>query len=256
MEDQELGAKIKTLDSEINQNAHLRLQSINQLNSAKDDAERQRYMGDFAKYTGLRDAKQREKDDLIRINNADDKEPQLFYLRAPDFRTQRVVKGQRYWTVFDPDFREKLTNQAVRPSDPILHLGDKDGPWEIELKIPQKHIGQVLRAFQKSDTPDRLDVDFLLTSRSTHTYRGILYRNKISGEATPNRDDHNESAPVVIAYVSLNDPSIPEDMRVPREDFINGVDVHTKVRCGNRAMGYSLFYGLWEFFYEKVVFFF
>jgi len=204
----------------------------------------------------MRDAKKGERDELIRINNVDENHPHFFYLKAPEFRTQRVVKGQRLWTVFDPDFTEKLTNQAVRPSDAILHLGDKDGPWEIELKIPQKHIGQVLRAFQRSDPPDRLDVDFLLTSSSTHTYRGILYRNKVSGEATPNRDDHNESAPVVIAYVSLNDPSIPEDMRVPRETFINGVDVHTKIRCGNRAMGYSLFYGLWEFFYEKVVFFF
>ena len=27
-------------------------------------------------------------------------------------------------------------------------------------------------------------------------------------------------------------------------------------RCGNRAMGYSLFYGVWEFIYEKIVFFF
>jgi hypothetical protein len=114
----------------------------------------------------------------------------------------------------------------------------------------------VLRAFQQSDAKDRLDVDFLLTSGPTDTYRGILYRNKIAGEATPNRDDHNESAPVVLAYVSLDDPAIPENMRIPRSEFINGVDVHTKVRCGNRPMGYSLFYGLWEFFYEKVVFFF
>ena len=34
------------------------------------------------------------------------------------------------------------------------------------------------------------------------------------------------------------------------------LDGNTRVRCGNRAMGYSLFYGIWEFFYEKVVFFF
>jgi hypothetical protein len=32
--------------------------------------------------------------------------------------------------------------------------------------------------------------------------------------------------------------------------------VVAKVRCGDHAMGYSLFYGVWEFIYEKVVFFF
>ena len=49
---------------------------------------------------------------------------------------------------------------------------------------------------------------------------------------------------------------IPADDRVPRGLLLTGTEVHAKVRCGNRRMGYSLFYGVWEFFYEKVVFFF
>jgi len=32
---------------------------------------------------------------------------------------------------------------------------------------------------------------------------------------------------------------------------VTDTEVHAKVRCGNRAMGYSLFYGVWEFLYEK-----
>src|SRR5262249_54422531 len=124
------------------------------------------------------------------------------------------------------------------------------------LKIPQKHIGQVLRAFNPDEVDPKLFVDLLLTSDPTRTFKGVLYRSNIAGEATPNRDDHNESAPVVIAYVSLDDPAIPDDQRVPREWFVTGVEVHSKIRCGNHPMGYSLFYGLWEFLYEKVVFFF
>ena len=49
---------------------------------------------------------------------------------------------------------------------------------------------------------------------------------------------------------------IDEDDRIPPEYLVTGTEVHAKVRCGNRAMGYSLFYGVWEFFYEKVVWFF
>jgi hypothetical protein len=37
---------------------------------------------------------------------------------------------------------------------------------------------------------------------------------------------------------------------------VSGTDVRAKVRCGPHALGYALFYGVWEFFYEKVVFFF
>ena len=40
------------------------------------------------------------------------------------------------------------------------------------------------------------------------------------------------------------------------ELLVTGTEVHAKVRCGNHALGYSFFYGLWEFLYEKVVFFF
>ena len=33
-------------------------------------------------------------------------------------------------------------------------------------------------------------------------------------------------------------------------------EVRAKVRCGSHSLGYSLFYGVWEFFYENVLFYF
>ena len=35
-----------------------------------------------------------------------------------------------------------------------------------------------------------------------------------------------------------------------------GAEVRVKIRCGDRALGYSLFHGVWEWFYEKVIFYF
>jgi hypothetical protein len=256
MEDAELGGKIRTLNAEIFNGTQRHRNLVNQLGSARDDSIRLQVEAEMAKNSGVLQAKLEERNELIRINNCKPDEPQYFFLNAPEFRSQRATKGQRLWKVLDPDFREKFLNQYVRPSDPILRLGDVDGPWEIELKIPQKHIGQVLRAFPSNDPDARLEVDLLVTSEPTRSFRGILYRNKVSGEAAPHKDEHNESSPVVLAYVSLDDPSIPEHMRVTPNLFVSGVEVHAKVRCGNRAMGYSLFYGIWEFFYEKVVFFF
>ena len=37
--------------------------------------------------------------------------------------------------------------------------------------------------------------------------------------------------------------------------LVSGTEVASKIRCGNHRMGYSLFYGVWEFIYEKVLFF-
>jgi hypothetical protein len=72
----------------------------------------------------------------------------------------------------------------------------------------------------------------------------------------PNKDDHNESEPVSIAYVKINIDSFPDDRKVPRTLFASGQEAHVRILCGEHALGYSLFHGVWEWFYEKVIFFF
>lgn len=177
--------------------------------------------------------------------NAEQLAPGHFYLKSP-------IDG----TILNYDFKETLSGRFVKSSDQLLRIGDKNGPWEIELKIPQKHIGQVLQAFDPKNPKKELEVDLLLSSDPTRVFKGRLSRDKIAGEALPNRDDNNESEPVVIATVRIEGNDIPSADRLPRGLLLTGTEVHAKVRCGNRAMGYSLFYGVWEFFYEKVVFFF
>jgi multidrug efflux pump subunit AcrA (membrane-fusion protein) len=161
-------------------------------------------------------------------------------------------------TVLNSNFLEEFTNRTVKPNEPILRLGNKEGPWVIELKIPQKHIGQVLQAFDSADPAKELEVDLVLRSTPTRTYKGKLARKDIGGEAQPNRDENNEAEPVIIAVVRIEGDDIPEDYRVPNnENFrVTGTEVLAKIRCGNHALGYSLFYGVWEFAYEKIVFFF
>jgi hypothetical protein len=80
----------------------------------------------------------------------------------------------------------------------------------------------------------------------------------MGGEASPNRDENNESDPVVIAYVRMEGNDIDAAYKLPKSDelLVAGTEVVAKVRCGNHRMGYSLFYGVWEFIYEKIIFFF
>jgi hypothetical protein len=179
-----------------------------------------------------------------------------FYLKAPSFTPEeRSHVGRPEWTVLSGNFKDEWHNKFAKPSDPILKVGAKDGPWEIELRIPQKHISQVHKAFEYNGV-EALDVDFLLRSDPTRTYRGKLYRDGISSEAIPNRDEKDESEPEVIAYVRIDDPGIEAKERLSREALTSGTEVRAKIRCGKHKLGYSLFYGVWEFLYEKVVFFF
>jgi len=94
----------------------------------------------------------------------------------------------------------------------------------------------------------------LVTSAPTQTFGGRLYRRDISEEAVPNKDDHNESELVVHAYVRVNEPDTPADKQIPKKLLTTGVEVHTRILCGNHSLGYSLFHGAWEFLYEHVLF--
>jgi hypothetical protein len=61
----------------------------------------------------------------------------------------------------------------------------------------------------------------------------------------------------VLAWVRIDGSDIPESYQIPKDRRrVTGTEVHAKIRCGDHRMGYSLLYGLWEFFYEKVVFWF
>ena len=187
--------------------------------------------------------------------------PGYYYVTAPETRPSRA-KGQPLWTILTPDFRTEMTGKTVRPSDPILRVGYVEGGWELVLKIPQKHVGQLLKAFQekpeKDDEGEFLWVDVLLTTNPTpgQQGKGKLYRDRVTFEAVPNRDDQNEAQPVVYAYVRINTDDIPEEHHIDKVLLLTDVEVHAKVRCGDHDLGYSLFYGVWEFLYEKIIFFF
>lgn len=255
--DQTLQSKLNKVQAEINAAESNMLNTNQQILGTKNPESQAKLTVDREKYKATLAAAKAEYQQLIKINNCDPSRPGVFYLSAPKFANTDASTHTRQWTVLDADFKENYRNKFVKPSDPILRLGDKNGPWELELKIPQKHINQVLRAFDANQGEDAyLWVDILVTSHPTEVFKGILYRSKIAGEAVPNKDDHNESAPVVIAYVSLDDDKIPENSRLPKSLQVAGVEVHAKIRGKYEPMGYSLFYGLWEFLYEKVVFWF
>jgi hypothetical protein len=88
------------------------------------------------------------------------------------------------------------------------------------------------------------------------SYGGRLYEDGVSAQAMPNKNEHDETEPVVTAYVKLNLDDFPEDKKIPIDQFVTGLEVSVRIRCGDHALGYSLFHGVWEWFYEKVIFYF
>jgi len=201
--------------------------------------------------------------------NMESQKPGYFYALTPPFSTDLARPfAMSRWTVLNDDRRENLHGRTMRPSEELLRVGNVEGDWHVELKIPQRNIGQIRRAFadpqyHKIETaPGRdhgkkyLEVDLLLRSEADTSYRGRLYEDGVAAQAVPNKNEHDETEPVVTAYVKLNIPAIPREQWIPTEQFVTGLEVTARVRCGDHALGYSLFHGVWEWFYEKVVFYF
>lgn len=191
--------------------------------------------------------------------------PGFFFALTPAFDTNlaRPFAASR-WTVLNDDRRENLHTRTVRPNEELLRVGNLEGKWHAELKIPQRNIGQIRRAFadpkyhkvEAGTGKKYLDVDVLLRSEGDTSYRGRLYEDGLAAQAIPNKNEHDETEPVVTAYVKLNLEDIPESQHIPTDQFVTGLEVSVRIRCGDHAMGYSLFHGVWEWLYEKVVFFF
>lgn len=217
----------------------------NMQEAGRDPTARIRIQVEREEAQATRDQKKLEFDKQIENTKSDPTRFGYFWLKSP-------FGGK----VLNLDYREQLLNRLVKPNEPLLRIGKVSGIWEIEVKIPQKHIGQVLQGFDPNDPDSKLEVDLLPRSTPTRSFKGILYRRDLAGEATPNRDDNNEAEPVVIALVQLRDKGINQDDELPESLFLTGTEVACKVRCGNKSLGYALFYGVWEFFYEKVIFFF
>lgn len=204
----------------------------------------------------------------LQYNNGKPNRPGHFRAVAPRFDAQLArMPGASFWTVLNDDRRENLLGRTLRPNEEIMRVGNLEGAWQIELKIPQRNVGQILKAFVDPDAhlvetdPVKgarkyLVVDVLLSSQPDTSYEGRLYRDEMAAEAVPNKNEHDENEPVVTAYVKLNVPGTDEATWVPRNHFVTGLEVRTRVRCGKHALGYTLFHGVWEWFYEKVVFFF
>jgi hypothetical protein len=175
--------------------------------------------------------------------------------------------GSTWANITGVDARETLMRRAVRMSEPLLRLGAIDGPWRVDMKIPQRGIGHVNKAFAtegrhqteldprgSGKTVKYLPVNLLFGGFETQKFLGKMYEYDVAIEAVPNKDDHNETEPVIQAYVQVDLSSLtPEEQKGFKKA---GAEVRADIICGDRSLGYSLFHGVWEWFYEKVVFYF
>ena len=134
------------------------------------------------------------------------------------------IEGQ----VITWDVAGLLLHRPVVRGDRLLRIAQTDGPWQLELEVPEDRIGHVRRAWQSADGP--LRVRFLLATDPSKTYEGQLIQIDSNAET---RQPEGRS---VLARVQIDRNQV--------SPLLPGGEVRARIDCGRCSLGYRWFHDL------------
>lgn len=149
-------------------------------------------------------------------------------------------------TTFDVN---DLKGKTVKPGDKLLEIAKTDGAWEVQLNVPEMHVGKIREALDKSEK-GQLSVRLWISTDPNTYYEGTLDKSGVGGMVS----HVSENEAVLKCRVEIGKDLRQEIERLKGAGMPVEVMVQAKVNCGPRSIGYVWFYQLWEFFFEHLVF--
>ena len=139
------------------------------------------------------------------------------------------------------DVRKRLQDRPIQRSEQLMEIADVEGPWELELHLPDRKIGHFLRHWAEANNKgEAVQVEFMLASAPGKSHLGTVRQ---VGKTTELNADNEQHLKVL---VNINSDSL--DLRQSRSG------VSGKIQCGKSSLGYAWLYPVKEFFQSKVLF--
>ena len=132
-----------------------------------------------------------------------------------------------------------LLHRPVQRGQGLLTLANPDGPWELELYLPERRLKHVQDG-QDVDVGASHDVTFTLASHAGQTFHGRVVEIEQAAEV------RGEEGNSVLVRVSVEKSELP-----PLHDQTT---VTAKLNCGRTSLGYAWFCDLIETVQSKVLF--
>ncbi len=145
------------------------------------------------------------------------------------------------------DVKRVLMRQVVERGQLLMEVADPEGPWQLEVLMPEDQMGFITRARaakKKENIEDDLEVEFILMTEPNKKHVGKVKEIELSAEV---RGDEGNT---VLIKVEISDElrkKLPEPLRP-------GAEVRAKVDCGRRAVGYVMFHKLIAFIQSRLIF--
>jgi multidrug resistance efflux pump len=149
-----------------------------------------------------------------------------------------LVRSPLTGTVVTWNVRQLLEARPVQKGQVLMQVADRNGPWVLEVEVPDDRIGHVLEAGKRSGNP--LDVSFMLATEAGTLYRGSIEDIALATDVRP-----PDKANVLVT------------VRIDRNKISGlrpGATAVSRIHCGRRSIGYVWFHSLWETIQKKVLF--
>lgn len=154
-----------------------------------------------------------------------------------------IVNSPLAGQVLTWDVRDLLETRPVQPGQVLMTVADVDGPWVVEVRVPDHDIGHllaVMKANAQASAPAPIPVTFVLATDPETEYVGEV--SKIA-QQTEIDEEGQSSVRVIVVF----DRSQISQLRP-------GATVIPKIACGRRSIGYVWFHDLWDTIRTQVLF--
>ena len=132
-----------------------------------------------------------------------------------------------------------LEGRTVQPDQVLMSVSDPTGDWDLEVLIPEEHMGYITRA-QKDLGRNDLEVSYILANDPSQRHEGTIGDVHLAAEV------RGEDGNTVMVHVSIDKHDLTE--------LSQGAGVSARVYCGKRPVGFVWFHDLIEFLYSRVLF--
>jgi multidrug efflux pump subunit AcrA (membrane-fusion protein) len=167
-------------------------------------------------------------------------EQQLIQLQKQKERLE--VRSPIDGIVVTPQPKRRLKDYLTNTNLAALEIADYNGPWELDLKVPQNRVGYVTQAMRSSDKP--LDVEFRLGTNPNIVLTGKLV--SVSNRAVPTQAGSTEYR----ALVNVD----KDQFKALSDELRTGAGVTAKIHCGERSLGFVCFYQILDWLRVHVFF--
>ena len=147
------------------------------------------------------------------------------------------IRASRSGIIADFQLRQLLQDRPVRQGDHLFDIMDDQGAWHMELLVPEKRMGHILRALrerQERGESEELPAEFSLATQPDSQFRCRLTR-----VATRSTTDAEIGTAFELVAVANEGEQLPEK-RI-------GAEVTVRIYCGQSTLAFRLFGDVVEF---------